>query len=337
MVHFINVNNMIEIIKGKVMKDSNLDVNLFFDESGKGDAYCLMGALLIPEEIYNLPDFRKLNEFIQEGARKKAEYDDLRKTLKELEKSEVDEEEKKVILEKIELLKPGKFELHFTDYDSSNFERFLETIKVFAKYSNHCEMNIINYFSPENIRKDKFKEMSYRKFPERVFYGLLRNKGKFININAKIFIEFATEYELVELKENIGKSLNDQAMYRGEKFKIKSCEYKNKGEEIGVELTDIILGVLRNIMLYLSGSRSNTIKKKINLINEFLKIDEFYTFLSNIKLYEWNNSSNLKEVKFNDYLRTYILKSSFEDNQFIDIRQSINTTVFEKEIVVKNN
>ena len=90
-------------------------------------------------------------------------------------------------------------------------------------------------------------------------------------------------------------------------------------------------------MLYLSGSRSNTIKKKINLINEFLKIDEFYTFLSNIKLYEWNNSSNLKEVKFNDYLRTYILKSSFEDNQFIDIRQSINTTVFEKEIVVKNN
>lgn len=334
MVDCRNVNNLIEIIKGKVMKDSNLDVNLFFDESGKSDMYCLMGALLIPDNIYNLPDFKKLNEFIQEGARKKAEYDSLKKILKESEELEVEKE--KMLLEKIEILKQEKFELHFTDYDSSNFERFLETIKVFAKYSQYCEMNIINYFCPENSNKEKFKEMSYRKFPERVFYGLLRNKGKFININAKIFIEFATEYKSVELKENIGKSLNDQAIYRGEKFKIKSCEYKSKGQELGLELTDIILGVLRNIILYLNGSRSKTIKKKINLINECLKIDEFYTFLSNIKLYEWNNSSNLKEVKFNDYLRTYILKSSFDDNKFIDSGQAIDTTVFEKEIIVKN-
>lgn len=313
------------------MNKSNLDVNLFFDESGKGDSYCLMGALLIPSQIYDLPNMKKLNEFMKEGSLKFNEYRSLEKKLKTL--GEDIDGEIDSISEKMNSLKNEKFQLHFTDYDSNNFDRFVETIRVFSKYINHCEMNIINYFYPSDIgEKQKFKTMSYRKFPERVFYGLLRNKGKFININAKIFIESASEYETVQLKENIINSLNDQAIYRGEKFKIKSCEYKNKGEEIGVELTDILLGVIRNIMLYLSGSNSKTLLKKLNLIDEFLKIDDFYIFLKNLTIYEWNKSSNLKEIQFDDYLRLYILKTRC-NGQTININDYlINDTIFKPEL-----
>ncbi|MBV4416528.1 hypothetical protein [Clostridium tyrobutyricum] len=119
--------------------------------------------------------------------------------------------------------------------------------------------------------------MIYTKLPERIFYGLLRFHGCSSNISANLFIEDATEYHKVKLSDKIKEQLNIQAMYRSENFSILDCDYKSKNVEIGVGLTDLIL-----------------------------EIKDFYTFLSNIKYFEWTGAYDLKEINFSQYIESFL-------------------------------
>ena len=47
------------------MQDNQIDVLIFFDESGKRDKPNLMGALSIPTNIYNLPPFEEIKPVIE--------------------------------------------------------------------------------------------------------------------------------------------------------------------------------------------------------------------------------------------------------------------------------
>lgn len=250
------------------MKD--FEVNLFFDESGKGKDQCkLMGGVLIPKNIYEFKDFQDLNKE----------------------------------------LKSDNYKLHFTDYNKLDKEKYINAIRVLCKYQSFCDMLVINYRNPEgNYDKDSVKDMFYRKLPERIFYGMLRHNGKHINVKADLFIEEAKEYvHKIKLHESIVTTLNEQALYRGEKFIIKSFQYKHKNEEIGVELTDLLLGVIRNIMIYnVSENTGKGTLEKIKLIKEFFKIPGFKEFLSKAKLYEWNNCESLKVVMFDKYINLFI-------------------------------
>lgn len=244
-------------------------VNLFFDESGKGKDSCkLMGGLLIPKSIYEIEEFKLLNDE----------------------------------------LKNNKYKLHFTDYNKLDKEIYIKVIEEFCRYQSFCDMLIINYKNPDGVYdKDAVKDMFYRKLPERIFYGILRHNGMHINIKADLFIEKAKEYEeKIKLHENIITTLNDQAIYRGEKFLINSFQYKNKNEEIGVEITDLLLGIIRNIMIYDPINRTGRgTQEKIKLINELFKVNGFKEFLSKIKIYEWNSYETLKEVNSEKYINIF--------------------------------
>lgn len=248
-----------------------MDVKIFFDESGKrDDRPTTMGGLLIPNKIYELDIFKKYNE----------------------------------------KLKNNEFKIHWTDFKGKydHIELIKNLIYDLMKVSSMFDFNVINYVKPIGIDKDKFEEMIYTKLPERIFYGLLRFHGCDSNINAELFIENATEYSKRDLSNKIQEQLNIQAIYRGEIFTIKNCEYKTKNTEIGVELTDLILGIIRTIIINSNTSGSKI--KKNSLVVELLKIEDFYVFLSNIKYFEWTSNYELKKLNFNQYIKLFLSQQS---------------------------
>ncbi len=244
-----------------------LRVNLFFDESGKNDdTIKTMGSLMVPEKVYSYKDILELNE----------------------------------------RLKLEKFKLHWTQYNGGNKEAeiYKEIVTVFSKYLSLCEFNIIRYDYPNNVSREKLNNMIYSKIPERVMYGLLRYQGKGIDVNANIYVEDANIYKKLELHKTLDKEMNRQALYRGINFEIEHFSYKHKNEEIGVEFTDLILGVVRNIV----ENKSNSIRsqRKNYLIVEFLKNNKFKEFIKNIKYFEWDYSRNLTKIDFSDYVNIFL-------------------------------
>lgn len=251
-------------------KQSISKVNLFFDESGKDkDPIKTMGGLLIPDKIYKSTKFLEINN----------------------------------------KLKNNEFSLHWTDYNGGNSEKklYIQIIKLFIKYVDLCQFNVIYYNYPFGINKEKFNNMIYSKLPERVIYGLLRFKGENMNVEADLFIEDANVYkDKIKLHDILKTQLNNNAIYRGEKFKVNNFYYKNKNQEIGVELTDLLLGIVRVIIQNKNNCESKRIRNKNLLVLELLKEKEFNNFLKKIKYFEWNNSKELKRINFEDYINNFL-------------------------------
>ncbi|WP_187115113.1 DUF3800 domain-containing protein [Clostridium tyrobutyricum] len=249
-----------------------MNVKIFFDESGKRtDKPTTMGGLLIPSNVYNFKIFNEYNE----------------------------------------KLKNGDFKIHWTDFKGNYNQKQLikKLVTDLMKFSSMFSFNAINYVKPNVIKPNSmcnndFEKMIYTKLPERIFYGLLRFHGCSSNISANLFIEDATEYHKVKLSDKIKEQLNIQAMYRSENFSISDCDYKSKNVEIGVELTDLILGIIRTIILNNKESKSKIIKN--NFVVELLEIEDFYTFLSNIKYFEWTGAYDLKEINFSQYIELFL-------------------------------
>lgn len=249
----------------------NDQVKIFFDESGKNkDTPTTMGALLIPSLVYENETIKAINNKLQNR----------------------------------------EFELHWKDYGGHIEKRnlILEIMTTVMKFSSMFSFNIINYRKPNVQEGDKilFEDMIYSKLPERILYGLLRQHGSDISIHADIFIEKATEYDKRKLKENIPHQLNIQAMYRGENYRVENCDYKEKNEEIGVEIVDIILGMVRAIILNKSISKKD--KARNDLIVELLKDENFNSFLSKIGYFEWSSDNELKNIDFSYYIKLFLSK-----------------------------
>lgn len=251
---------------------SSIDVSIFFDESGKNrDKLNLMGGFLIPDNIYKLPEIQKYNN-------------DLKKEV---------------------------FSLHWTKYngDAKQAKLIEGIIYEIMKYHKLLDLNIISYSRPKDYIREQFNSMIYTKFPERIFYGLLRFHGDNVEINSRIFIENATEYKSKNLAEKIVEQLNIQSTYRGESFKILTCEYISKNEKLGVEVTDILLGIVRTILE--NDSSSKTKRARNTLIVRLLKNENFFDFMMNLKFFQWNNTSKLEMVNFEYPLKVFL--SSQED------------------------
>lgn len=254
------------------MKDVNIEI--FFDESGKNkDRPTTMGGLLIPKGTYQSSDFQDLNK----------------------------------------RLCNDEITLHWTSYrgDSKDMKNIKEVISTFATYSSLMDFNMINYIKPDRIKQSIFDDMIYSKLPERIIYGLLRYKGLDSVVNANICIEKATEYEKRNLKKLIKDQLDIQSIYRGENFKILKCDYYTKNQQIGLEITDLILGFIRTIINNDKYTKelSKTKRAKNKLVVELLKNKSFYNFMSNIDYFEWTSSSELKQVDFSGYIKSFLSNS----------------------------
>lgn len=276
-------------------------MNIFFDESGQNsDRPSTMGGLLIPESVYNSKEIMELNE----------------------------------------KLTGKQMTLHWTNYtgDGKLRENILETINIFSGIARYCKMNVINYnrssldwryklSGDEGSKKLNKREkqkvlnyatlMVYTKIPERIFYGLLRHFGKDVYIKSKIFIEREGKYEKYNLETRLKDNLNTQSLYRAEQFWVTNCKMVNKGEMIGVELVDLLLGIIRLILtnkplpmdLSIEEYSKRELKgvyMKTQLVIELLKNPDFYDFIRGIKYYEWDSNKQLYEVTFGDYLDLFM-------------------------------
>lgn len=250
---------------------TSVNKRIFFDESGKSDDYpILMGGLSLPTEIYNKEDFTILNGI----------------------------------------------KTHWSDF--SRKEDLIKIIKTISKFYQLVDINVINYnyqavlqdasqkFQNESLAKHFATKTIYAKFPERIFYGLLRNNPQHMFIRADVTIENSTEYDTALVKSVVDTDLNIQSIYRGESFLIDNVELKPKGVDVGLEMTDLILGIMRTIIK--NSQDSNRIRKKNQFIIELFREDEFVyeLFSKRIRLYEWNQNTSLRQVNFNDYIEAFI-------------------------------
>ncbi|RBO99985.1 DUF3800 domain-containing protein [Rossellomorea aquimaris] len=287
------------------------EMNIFFDESGDdSNRPATMGGLLVPDSVYSSPAFQELTRMLQNK----------------------------------------DISLHWTKYTGQKFlgENIRQVMFTFSKYARYSRMNIISYnrnildqrykFSNDHgARKLSKKEkkhvldyatlMVYTKIPERIFYGLLRHYGKDLYIKTKIFIEKEGKYKKYELERRLTENLNTQSLYRAEQYWVDDCKMETKGKMIGIELVDLLLGIIRLILSNQNVQHGLTdeeyknrgilsLSKKHKLAIELMKIPEFYTFLSNISYYEWDSNKSLSEVPFKDYLDLF-MASNYEylDNQ----------------------
>ncbi|WP_078557210.1 DUF3800 domain-containing protein [Bacillus alkalicellulosilyticus] len=276
-------------------------MNIFFDESGQdSDKPTTMGGLLIPHSVYISQEMNALNE----------------------------------------RLRSKEIKLHWTDYTGDGVlrENIKEAITAFSTIAKYTRMNVINYNrssldlryklsddigSKKQMGRKKKETMNYAtlmvytKIPERIFYGLLRNYGKDVYIKTDIFIEKEGKYEKYNLETRLKENLNTQSLYRAEQFWVKDSKMVTKGQMIGIELVDLILGVIRLIIrrypvppgLTDDQYSERQIKgkaKKHQLVIELLKIDPFQQFLRTIKYYEWDSNKELTEISFGDYMDLFM-------------------------------
>lgn len=264
----------------------NTDLFIFFDESGKEkrDKVQLMGGLVIPANIYNNKKLKPFRELNQEYQYHWSQYKE-------------DSKQKSGL---IKLLKEARL---LAEYCRINFIRYSTTKltekgRMFDYNSNQSSGHALD--KSEIVRK-----MIYTKLPERIVYGLLRGYGQTRKVNAKIHIEHATEYETFELAEDIQLQLNMHSLYRGESFVIEDCVYCKKGDEIGVELTDILLGIVRTI-LENPNPESNKKKAQITLILELLKAKLLQPLIKRLRLFELKEYNELYEVSIESSVELFI-------------------------------
>ncbi|WP_400162421.1 hypothetical protein ACAF76_002245 [Brevibacillus sp. TJ4] len=252
---------------------NDVTLRIFFDESGKRtNKPNLMGGLSIPSDLYESDKFQTWSQ----------------------------------------KLRDGEVRFHWVGFTGSAQIRdnMMEVMNLVAQYRKMLKFNIINYdytiLSANTSSPTIISQIVYSKFPERLIYGLLRGYGKNISIEADICIEESTEYQDIRLNDTIKEQLNVQSIYRGEQFRVVTSSLVPKGKEIGLELTDLLLGFVRTIILNEPDSKSNTVSAKNNLIIQLLKNNEFLSFMESFRLFEWTRTRELNETSFADYLQIYL-------------------------------
>ena len=82
---------------------------------------------------------------------------------------------------------------------------------------------------------------------------------------------------------------------------------KTKGQDVGLEITDLLLGIIRFIIKNEPSSKSRRNDKKIRFVINLLKNKKtFNLFSTKVMFFEWTDGDVLKEVDFNIYLNAFI-------------------------------
>ena len=82
--------------------------------------------------------------------------------------------------------------------------------------------------------------------------------------------------------------LNLQSLYRGEQFHVTDSKLIPKREEIGLELTDLILGMVRTVILNATKEDTKGTQARNQFVADLLNTSPaFHEFMSGIKYFEW--------------------------------------------------
>lgn len=276
---------------------SRFQYNLFFDESKSRDEILdldltLMASLLIPDSLYNSTEIQEVNN----------------------------------------KLKSRSIKIHFKEYSNyknRQFNTYTDVLKKVLGESGakvkYYKFNVVAFSDNEYVDNhvaytpSVLKSMVYSKIPERVIYGSIRNISKYKPTEAKLYIEESTEYRIKELHKLIKEQLNVQALYRNDAFKIGKSGLYPKNKEIGIEITDLLLGIIsliiRNPPMYQTDGRltSKTLKEKKKFIYKNKNILE--PMLNNVNYFEMNGVDRLTKRDFSIFFHEFILSYEQEINR----------------------
>ncbi|MGY3190602.1 hypothetical protein [Lysinibacillus sp. TE18511] len=151
-------------------------------------------------------------------------------------------------------------------------------------------------------------------------YGILRDYGNFSDVIANLFIERSGEYEELALHKNVKEELNIHSIYRHENFRVNESVLHPKNTDLGLEMIDTILGIVRIIATNNSCATdeenfsTNLWNKKL-FINKMLSDKNFYNFLCQINYFELDGQAILEQKNFKDYINLFLSKFSQEKVQ----------------------
>jgi hypothetical protein len=151
-------------------------------------------------------------------------------------------------------LRKGECSFHFTNYSRRHEEAYSRLLKTLlgdeGQYIHFLKLNILafsdnGYLSniPAYNRRNS-QRLTHMKLPERVLYGALRDVSRFKPTRVNLYIEDSSEYTHLKLNTVLKNRLNEQAIYRNDSFFVRESYLIPKGKQIGVELTDLLIGII---------------------------------------------------------------------------------------------
>ncbi|MFB8552564.1 hypothetical protein [Enterococcus casseliflavus] len=271
-----------------------LEYNLFFDEStvlASSDnplEVSLMGCLIVPKSYYELESITIENNKV----------------------------------------KSGEYKLHFTAFKKSDKRKYRNVLNAFLKNPKILKMNLISFerkdvgiISHVAYSSENMKDMIYSKLPERTIYGGVRNISKFRPIHFDLYIENSNEYTSLKINDALKTQLNSQALYRNDSFCIRESKLYGKNQEIGIEVTDTLIGIIS--ILLRNPSKYDATNKVVKSRKEKLKFiydnkDIIESFLPSVNYFELGKSGQFIKRDLDKFFHEFILKYEFENPQ-IDI------------------
>ena len=248
------------------------DLYIFLDESGTNEKnkVSIVGALAIPNDIYNLEDFNEITG----------------------------------------KLRRNELKIHFTKFNKKDTEDYTNLLVLLSKYAKYIRLNCILYkksnYKNHQLYSGYLDRMIYSKLPERAIYGVLRYFGSYSNINVTLYTEYSSQYENNRIASNLKRDLNIHSIYRNKSYKIIKSKLVKKNIEIYDKFTDLLIGILRFIILNATEDRdSKTNKEKAKFICDNMKY--IYEIYENLSINELNGGHfNTVDAKY--YLGLFIGK-----------------------------
>ncbi len=251
-------------------------VSVFLDESGKDkNQISLIGSLLIPNNIYFSEEINQLDR----------------------------------------RLKENKVKFHLADYRKHHYNAYVQLFDSMLSKTEYIRLNIVSFkrsrFSNHAL-SGKINDMVYAKIPERTIYGSLRGYSSFTEVEADIYIEYSKEYEQRALDKLIKNQLNTHSLYRYDKFKVNKANLYMKNTHIGIEFTDVSLGVVRHILENTDCYNRDTKQIRKSLAYKkrlvYTLIKKHDSFFSSLKLFELDDKGKLDAIDMRKYLDLFIAK-----------------------------
>lgn len=246
---------------------------IFLDETGKtSNEVSMIGAISMPTEYYTSLTIQKFNVRLQ----------------------------------------AKKFKMHFSNYNKRDYELYREVIALFTQVPGQLNLNIILFkksmYKQKQLLKGQLEDMVYEELPERVIYGLFRDSSNFTEVTAKVFIEASQEYYERNLARKLKNQLNTHFLYRFNNYRIETSALVPKNRQIGVELTDCLLGICsliikNNALIDGQGELSKNLLAKTLLAIDLLP--DLQEIFNRTTVFELCAEESLVARTFDTYLRPF--------------------------------
>lgn len=224
-----------------------------------------------------------------------------------------------------------KSEFHFTEYKNDrNVNSALAALHYFTSLQIPINIFIINnevaldLANKRNISTYDLRKLFYVKIPERLFYGLTREKS-FSYEAVNITLDHSPEYGKMKVYSKIKEQMNAHSLYRHRSYQVHDVKSKHSHHSIELQMVDMFLGLVVYIIEQSYKTNSNKDIVKSELIYRYLDIDgNLQKFQDLITIYRWEHEAQkIEKLPMSKFVSEFIQhKTKFDVIQLQNIFQS---------------